>query len=643
MGRTFVRQETQVRNSDSYDDTIAPSQANFETNPAHLETDLNNIRSQLSNLLDVQGGNWYDDVNVPSGGSQRGVNDLNTDLDDLETKRFLAIVQVLTDITVDSEVKATGILTAGSQPSDNDTVLIDAYTYTFETAFSDTSGRVLIGAAATDSLDNLIAAINNAGGEGTTYGTGTPVHPTVSAAAGVGDTIDAEAKLGGTQGNLIATTTPVSVGGLSWGAVLLASGAGDMVVLDDSSSEAPSDTAAIGTGLGAVVSVLAGDVGTIDLVEIAGTNALNPKNIVWVRDASTKDAITSGSQEVYGLLQAEDGVVQDDAFDDATKQVQISFVINGGSDDLVYCPSADIAGMTIEYMYPKRVTLDTIPEDAAFPLIGFADQVAAVDVTLDNAIDNQGVVPATQSTDIDLRIADNSSWAFQDPTGAVDILRVDALAAGDEVEFNVANFDVNNSSDADFLSGVIADSGGTAVNLGVTSGQVDSAGLTVKSTGAGNDLSLVSEREMFLDDANQTGSTWAQTTGIKLSDTTAEWDAFEVAFGETSLLDAIVQANSSSAVRTKVHSVCTVAANADANVSGPSDDNNLDTDLGDLSGGTFITDYDIYFNGVLLRNDSSTTGANDHDVYPGTALGDGQLKFEFKVKVSDQIAVISYG
>jgi hypothetical protein len=59
---------------------------------------------------------------------------------------------------------------------------------------------------ASGTLDNLIAAINKAAGEGTTYGTGTVAHPTVSAAAGEGDTVVVTAKTKGTAGNAIATT-----------------------------------------------------------------------------------------------------------------------------------------------------------------------------------------------------------------------------------------------------------------------------------------------------------------------------------------------------------------------------------------------------------------------------------------------------
>ena len=103
MGRTFIRQDAQIANSDAYTDSTAPSLANFETNPANIEDDLNNVRSQLNNLLADQAGNWYDDLNIPSAletGTQRGVNNLNTDLHALEKKRVLKCVWGLKTITI---------------------------------------------------------------------------------------------------------------------------------------------------------------------------------------------------------------------------------------------------------------------------------------------------------------------------------------------------------------------------------------------------------------------------------------------------------------------------------------------------------------------------------------------------------------
>jgi len=92
MGRSLFDQDTQVHKSGTYDDSIAPSLANYETNPTSLEGDLNALRSMAHTLLKNRAGNWYDDLNTPTAldtGTQRGVNDLNTDLHANERKRIL--------------------------------------------------------------------------------------------------------------------------------------------------------------------------------------------------------------------------------------------------------------------------------------------------------------------------------------------------------------------------------------------------------------------------------------------------------------------------------------------------------------------------------------------------------------------------
>lgn len=112
--------------------------------------------------------------------------------------------------------KATGVLTLTGLPLDTETVVIDTKTYTFKTVLSDTDGFVLIGASASDSIDNLVAAITLGAGAGTLYANSTTLHPSATAAAGPGDTLDATAKLRGTDGNSIASTETLTNG--SWGA-----------------------------------------------------------------------------------------------------------------------------------------------------------------------------------------------------------------------------------------------------------------------------------------------------------------------------------------------------------------------------------------------------------------------------------------
>lgn len=124
-------------------------------------------------------------------------------------------------------VAADGTLTFGVNAGDGDIVTIGDTEYTFKTALSagpTVPYEILIGALATNSLDNLIAAINGSAGEGTTYSTDTEAHPDVTAAAGGGDTMDVTASEAGENGNSIVTTT--DVGSASWTAGTLTGGAG---------------------------------------------------------------------------------------------------------------------------------------------------------------------------------------------------------------------------------------------------------------------------------------------------------------------------------------------------------------------------------------------------------------------------------
>jgi hypothetical protein len=131
------------------------------------------------------------------------------------------------DITIrnnaEGAVASTGTLTFTGIPNDTETVTIDGKDYTFQTVLTDVDGNVLIGASASDSLDNLIAAINLGAGAGSEYATLTTIHPSVTALAGAGDTMVVTAKTPGIAGNAIPTVTTVT--GATWGAPTLLGGA----------------------------------------------------------------------------------------------------------------------------------------------------------------------------------------------------------------------------------------------------------------------------------------------------------------------------------------------------------------------------------------------------------------------------------
>lgn len=121
---------------------------------------------------------------------------------------------------------ATGVLTLSGNAQDAETVTIGSRTYTFQDVLVDAPDNVLVGATASDSIDNLVAAITGGAGEGVIYGTGTAPHADVTAAAGAGDTMDVAAKAAGASGNGIATTETLANG--SFGAATLTGGADEL-------------------------------------------------------------------------------------------------------------------------------------------------------------------------------------------------------------------------------------------------------------------------------------------------------------------------------------------------------------------------------------------------------------------------------
>lgn len=119
-------------------------------------------------------------------------------------------------------LKAKGTLTLTGNAGNNETVVIGAKTYTFKTSLTPAANEVFIGATASDSIDNLIAAVNAGAGSGTLYGTGTTANASAVAAVGSGDTMVATAITAGTAGNAIASTDTMADG--AWGDTTLING-----------------------------------------------------------------------------------------------------------------------------------------------------------------------------------------------------------------------------------------------------------------------------------------------------------------------------------------------------------------------------------------------------------------------------------
>jgi hypothetical protein len=401
-------------------------------------------------------------------------------------------------------------------------------------------------------------------------------------------------------------------------------------VLSVAGSEAPTVTAGVSGGNGAVVSVLgAGVLGTHSLDAEAGSNAVSPRNLVFVRDAVTEDAITSDGQQVYGLLQAENGVVQGDTFDDTSKRVQISFV-KKNDDVLVAVPSADIAGKTIEYIYQNRVYFTALPEDCNMLNANFLDNSALVDITLQEALDNQ-TTPVAQTNTIEHKISENEYYEFQDEFGN-QLMRINSSAGGDSVTFNGDYFFVNSSLGAQFLGRGDFNSGVAPVSVGAPQGDLykQIGDLLVEATFGG--IKLNTGVEIVFSDGNKSSSTF--TGDFKLTETQSDWDNYEAKFGEVSLLNAVVQ----SATVNRTDYLVTSLISADTDFDPGANATVINGSVQDLSSSVFVNDIDIYVNGQLLINGADASANND--VYPGTDLTNSELKFEFPLRSGAHVSIV---
>lgn len=118
------------------------------------------------------------------------------------------VIKLEKEATTVTGASATTTLTSTGVAQNNETMTIGTRVYTFKTALTGAADEILIGAAATNTLDNIKDAINRtsvSGGPGSTYGAGTTVNEQVSAGAKNATTLVLTA-LYPSLGNTIATT-----------------------------------------------------------------------------------------------------------------------------------------------------------------------------------------------------------------------------------------------------------------------------------------------------------------------------------------------------------------------------------------------------------------------------------------------------
>lgn len=140
-------------------------------------------------------------------------------------------------IRIQRTSKATKTGTFSNTGTDGDTITIAGRVYTLVDTLSGDADEVLIGVSAAATRNNLVAAINGAAGEGSTYGTGTEAHASVSAATSSTADIVITAILPGSDGNALALAESSTHFSWAGGATVLAGGGTVTVIAHDGAQQ----------------------------------------------------------------------------------------------------------------------------------------------------------------------------------------------------------------------------------------------------------------------------------------------------------------------------------------------------------------------------------------------------------------------
>ena len=180
---------------------------------ADVETDETGLLARATALETMIGDYTAENTDIAT--------DLAAALGDIDALQAVAPEYVATFATATA---AQGTLTLADNVTADDEVTIGSITYKF-VAEPAAAYDVAIADTASDTIDNLIAAITAGEGEGTAYGAGTVAHPDVTAAVGQDDTMTVTAKIKGVAGNAIGTTDPTDARDvIAFGAAALAGG-----------------------------------------------------------------------------------------------------------------------------------------------------------------------------------------------------------------------------------------------------------------------------------------------------------------------------------------------------------------------------------------------------------------------------------
>ena len=170
----------------------------------------------------------------------------------------------------------------------------------FQTVLTAVANNVLIGADASESLDNLLAAVNQELGEGTIYGAGTVFNIDAYMAVLPGDLLLATARVPGAAGNALASTETLTNG--SWAAATLLGGLDIPTNSEFTMGNLPADVTGI-NALAVITRSFKTDTGTSELTAsfvkdggfaAAGAARALPTSPTYFEDTHETDPETAG-------------------------------------------------------------------------------------------------------------------------------------------------------------------------------------------------------------------------------------------------------------------------------------------------------------------------------------------------------------
>ena len=262
MAQSFLRQDTQLFKSNTYIDTLASGETALVTNSSNTEDDFNALRTQVHRIWDATLGLAFYTDSPTINSKKRSILQLNTDLDTSEEKIFIHGNEKLLDITVGSGQNSV-ILDVSLTQSPSEVA----------STLNTSEGAVVV--VMTDQVETGDTTI------------GTPGLSNLSSTVGL--VVGMEVSGSG----IPASTTILSVDGPA-----------DITMNQNSTATA------------AGITITFNPIGTGQLTEVTGRNPISPENLLIIIDAVSCDAITSGTKRIYGLLQAEDGIADQNAFND---------------------------------------------------------------------------------------------------------------------------------------------------------------------------------------------------------------------------------------------------------------------------------------------------------------------------------------